>query len=73
MLLLDSITAGSSLLAANLVELKRENTEPILTMKRTEWRKFVDCFGQCIEADPSRVGNKNIIFSKLGICQALHQ
>ena len=36
---LDTITAGSSLLTAKLVALKRENYEPILIVKRTEWRK----------------------------------
>ena len=29
-------------------------------MKRTEWGKSIDCFGLSIEADPSRVGKKNV-------------
>ena len=29
-------------------------------MKRTEWRKFIDYFGQSIEADPYRVGKDKI-------------
>ena len=36
------ITPGSILLNYNLVAQKRENPEPILTVKRVEWRKFVD-------------------------------
>ena len=46
------------LITAKLVALKRENTEPILTLKGTEWRKFIDDFGLSIEADPSRVVNQ---------------
>ena len=53
---LDPITAGSILLIADLVALKRENRESIFIVKRTEWRKFIDYFGQIIEAEPSRVG-----------------
>ena len=55
LLRLDPITAGSILLTAKLFALKRENSEPILTVKRTEWRKFIDYFGLGIEDDPSRV------------------
>ena len=55
---LDPITIGSILLTANLVALKRGNYDPILIVKRTEWRKFIDYFGQSIEADPSKVGKK---------------
>ena len=40
--------------------LKGGNTEPILTVKRIEWMKFIDYFGLSIEADPSRVGKKNV-------------
>ena len=54
------ITAGSILLTVKLVALKRENSEPILTVKRTEWRKFIDYFGQIIKDDPSRVDKKKI-------------
>ena len=59
---LDTISAGYILLTANLAALKRENCEPILIVKRTEWRKFIDYFGLSIEADPSKVGKKNVIF-----------
>ena len=59
---LDTITAGSILLTANLVALKRGNSEPILIVKRTEWRKFIDCFGLIIEAKPSKVGKKKVYF-----------
>ena len=63
---LDSISAGSILLTDNLVALKRENSEPILTVKRTEWRKFVDCFGLSIEAGPSKVVKNNVHFFRIG-------
>ena len=33
---LDTITKGSILLTAEIVTLKRENSEPILILKRTE-------------------------------------
>ena len=56
----DPVTAGSILLTVELVAQKRENSELVLTVKRTEWRKFIDCFGQIIEVDPSRVGKKKI-------------
>ena len=56
----DNITPGYVLLTSNLVALKRENYEPILIVKRTEWRKFIDYFGQSIEADPSKVVKKNV-------------
>ena len=76
MLQLDPITAGSILLSAKIVAPKRENSEPILTFKRTERRKFIDYFGPSIEADPSRVGKKNIyffsywVYTKHFICKA---
>ena len=63
---LDPITAGSILLNAELVALKREKSEPILAVKRTKWKKFIDYFGQIIEADPSRVGKKKIYFFHIG-------
>ena len=70
---LDPITEVSVLLTDNLVALKRGNHDPILTVKRTEWRKFIDYFGLSIEANPSRVGEKNVyIYLILGIYQALH-
>ena len=65
-LLLDTITAGSILLTVNLVALKRKNSEPILTVKRTERMKFIDYFGRNIEANPSRVGKKNVYFFCIG-------
>ena len=63
---IDPITAGSNLLTANLVDLKRGDYEPILIVKRTEWRKFIDSFGRSIEADPSKVGKKNVHFVRIG-------
>ena len=62
----DTITEGSDIITANLVALKRENYEPILIVKRTEWRKFIDYFGISIEADPSRVVKKNVCFVRIG-------
>ena len=66
LLWIDPITAGSILITANLVALKRENSEPILIMKITEWSKFVDYFGLSIETDLSRVVKKNIYFVRVG-------
>ena len=66
LLCIDPITAGSILLTAKLVSLKKENYEPILIVKRTEWRKFIDCFGLSIEADPSKVGKNNVHFFRIG-------
>ena len=59
---LDPITEGSILITAKLVALKRENCDTILIVKRTEWRKFIDDFGQSIEANPSSAG-KNEMYS----------
>ena len=73
---LDPITVGSILLTVKLVSLKRGNSEPILTVKRTEWRKFIDYLGQSIETYSSRVGKKNVYFVHIGcitknfICKA---
>ena len=44
-----------------------ENSEPILTVKRTEWRKFIDYFGWSIEADPYKVDKKKIYFVHIDI------
>ena len=63
---IDHITAGYILLAVKLAALKKGNSEPVLVVKRTEWRKFIDCFGQSIEADPSRVGKNEIHFVHIG-------
>ena len=63
---LDPITAGCVLLTAKLVALKRGNIEPILTVKRTEWRKFIDYFGLSIEAEPSRKVKNNVYFPLKG-------
>ena len=57
---LNNVTVGSILITVKLVALKRENPEPILTVKINVWRKFIYCFGLIIEANPSRVGNQNI-------------
>ena len=63
---IDPITVGSILLTVKLVALKRGNYEPILTVKITEWRRFIDYFGRSIEANPSRVGKKNIYILHIG-------
>ena len=63
---LDIITAGYILLTVKLVALKSGNCEPILTVKRTEWRKFIDYLCLSIEADASRAGKKNIYFVHIG-------
>ena len=68
---LDPITSGSILLTVKIVALKRENSDPILIVKRTEWRKFVDYFGLSIEADPSRVGKKNLYIFHIGYIPVL--
>ena len=56
------INVGYILLDVKLVELERENYDYILIVKRTEWSKFIDYFSLIIEADPSKVGKKNIHF-----------
>ena len=35
-------------------------------MNKTEWRKFIDYFGLSIEADPYKVGKKNINCFRIG-------
>ena len=60
------ITVGSILITVKIVAMKREIFYPILSLKITEWRKFVDCFGQSIEADPSKAGKKRIYFVHIG-------
>ena len=72
LLWLDTIDAGYILLTVKLVALKMENYEPILIVKRTEWRKFINYFGLSIETDPSRVGKNEIYVSILNIYQDLH-
>ena len=42
------ISVGYILITTNLVALKRENRDPILTVKSTEWRKCIDYFGPSI-------------------------
>ena len=49
-----------------IVALKRENYEPILTVKINEWRKLIDYFGLKIETDSSRVGKKKIYIFHIG-------
>ena len=56
---LDPINEGSILLTSNLVALKKENSDIILIVKITEWRKFIDYFGLSIEANLSKVSKKN--------------
>ena len=60
------ITARYILLTAGLVAPKRENPEPILILKRTEWRKFIGCFCLIIETYPYRVGKITYIFFRIG-------
>ena len=63
---LDPFTTGYFLVDDNIVALKRENYDPILTVKIIEWRKFIDHFGLNFEANPSRVGKKNVDFVHIG-------
>ena len=63
---LNPITAGYILLTVKLVVLIGENSEPVLTVKRTECRKVIDYFGLSIEIDLSKVGKKNIHFVCIG-------
>ena len=69
---IDPITAGYILFTVDLFAPKIINSDPILTLKRTEWRKFIDYFGLSIEANPSKVGKKNVHFSILGLYQSFH-
>ena len=69
---LNPITVGSFLLTIKLVALKRGNYEPILIVKRTEWRKFIDYFGLSIQVDQPRGAKIINIFSILSLYQALH-
>ena len=62
----DTITQGYVLITINPVALTKENHEPILTVKITAWRKFVDYFGLSIEADPSKVVRKNVYIFHIG-------
>ena len=55
---LDPIAAGSILVTANLIAPKRGNSDPILIVKRNEWRNFIDYFGQ---------GKRMYILSVLGL------
>ena len=66
LLQLGPITEGSIILTVKLVTTKKGNYDPILTLKRTEWRKFIDHFGLSIEADPSRVFKKKIYILHVG-------
>ena len=50
-LIIDPFTEGYVLLSAYFVALKRENYEPILIVKRTEWMKLIDSFGISIDTD----------------------
>ena len=66
LLWIDPINLGSFLLTTNLVALKQKNPELILTVKRIEWRKFIDYFGLSIEADSSRVGKNGVYIFHMG-------
>ena len=60
------ITTGSIFLTAKPVAPKRENSEPILIVKRTEWVKLIDSFGLSIETDLSKVRKLNVHFFRIG-------
>ena len=66
LLWIDAMTTGSILITTNLVALKRKNYDPVLIVKITEWRKFIDYYGLIIEADPSRVVKKNVYIFCIG-------
>ena len=66
LLRLDPITAGYILFTADLVAPKRKKSEPILTLKRTEWNKFIDYFSLSIEDNPYKVGKLNVHFVLIG-------
>ena len=50
----------------NFVELKIKNPDPILTVKRIEWRKFIYYFCLSIETERYGVGKKNVYFFHIG-------
>ena len=62
----ERVTTGYILLTVNLVALKRENADPILLVKRTEWMKCIDHFHLSIETDLSKVGNFKVHFVRIG-------
>ena len=66
LLWLHPITAECILLTDKLVALKKENYDPIITVKIIEWSKLVDYFCLSIETKPSRVGKKNIYIVQIG-------
>ena len=66
LLRIDPINLGSILFTANIIATKRGNSEPILTVKITEWRKFIDYFGLNIDTNPSKVGKKSVHFVHIG-------
>ena len=68
---LDTITVEYASITTDLVLLKRKKSDPILTVKRTEWRKFIDYFGLSIKANQSRVGKKNAYFVHIGYIKPL--
>ena len=59
---LGTIASGGDIINVNLIYLKREDPKSISTVKRMEWRQFIDDFGLNIEADPSRVGKMKVYF-----------
>ena len=69
-------TAVSILLTSKIVALRRENSDPILTVKRTEWRKSLEYFGQRIKSNLFMVGKKKIyfytywVYTKIFICKS---
>ena len=60
------------MIKVQLILLKRNNDEPILTAKSIQWMKFIDYIGPSIKADPSRIGGKTYKFSILVLYQTLH-
>ena len=66
LLWIGTITSGCVLITTNLIFLKRENRDPILTVKIIEWRATIDYFDLSIKANPSRVGKNNVYFVRIG-------
>ena len=62
----DPIIARSVLLTVKLDGTKGGNYDKMLTVKITEWRKFIDSFGLSIEDVPSKVVKKKIYFVHIG-------
>ena len=71
----DTITAGYILLAVKIVALKKVNSEPILTVKITEWRKLLNILVKVLRPTHPGWSKRTHIFpywvyTKLFICKA---